>query len=298
MQESGERRERKFHTHHRQEPADLESRLTSYYGPPLTEEPLSPSAWLQLRDKLSTQTRQPRNKAKWQSVSRRSRSGRHPVARSGVKVRRFKLPQSQRQNIPAYIQEGLVRVLSQARSYRHSPTLRCVPRRQAARPTVRAPWLLTRGLKLILPARVTRTIEPAELDVLLASALARILYMRRAAPIALSLSMFACLLMALFSLTASIYNHRYLIALPIAVGAEAIMTGLRYRQKRSMVFRADALMVSWLGRSRVCQGLHAMAKYGYGTKRRPLGEPTLAERIHRVCGAPITIENERLTLVR
>ena len=293
MQESGER---KFHINHRQESADLESRLTTYYGPPLAEEPLPTSAWFQLRDKLSTQTRQPISKDGWQAVSRRSRSGWHPAARSGVRVRRFALRQSQ--STPGYIQEGFVHVLSQARSYRHSPALRSTLSRRVERPTVYVSWLPGRALKLVLPARSTRAIEPAELDVLLASGLARALYQRRVMPIALSLSMFACLLMALFSLTASIYNHRYLVALPIAVGLETIMVGMRYRQKRSIAFRADALMVSWLGRSRVCQGLHILAKYKNGAERWRLGEPTLAERIQRVCGAPITVEDERLTLVR
>lgn len=55
-------------------------------------------------------------------------------------------------------------------------------------------------------------------------------------------------------------------------------------------------MVQWLGRSTVCQGLHALADRKH--YRVGWGEPSLAERINRICGTGVTVEDERLTLVR
>jgi hypothetical protein len=65
-----------------------------------------------------------------------------------------------------------------------------------------------------------------------------------------------------------------------------------------MAFRADELMVRWLGRSRVCQGLHILAGRRRTHRYRVWGEPSLDERIERVCGTRVEIEDERLTLVR
>jgi len=65
-----------------------------------------------------------------------------------------------------------------------------------------------------------------------------------------------------------------------------------------MAFRADILMVRWLGRSRACQGLQALADRSGTSARKQWSEPALTERIERVCGIQVPIENERLTLVR
>jgi hypothetical protein len=73
---------------------------------------------------------------------------------------------------------------------------------------------------------------------------------------------------------------------------------LLHRQGRNMAFRADVLIVLWLGRGRACQGLHALAAHKRGSMHKLWSEPTLAERIERVCGVQIAVEQERLTLVR
>ena len=65
-----------------------------------------------------------------------------------------------------------------------------------------------------------------------------------------------------------------------------------------LAFRADAVVVQWLGRERTCRGLHALANRSRSPSRSKWGEPSLAERIKRVCGKQVTIEEDRLMLVR
>src|SRR5260370_839628 len=76
------------------------------------------------------------------------------------------------------------------------------------------------------------------------------------------------------------------------------MLGLLQIQGRRSAFKADVLVVQWLGRSRACQGLHALANRDRSRRRSRWGEPSLAERIDRVCGTQVTSEANRLTLVR
>ena len=64
------------------------------------------------------------------------------------------------------------------------------------------------------------------------------------------------------------------------------------------ILQADMLVVHWLGRSRMCHGLHALANYSSTPYRRQWSEPSLAERIERVCGPRIEANDERLTMVR
>ena len=65
-----------------------------------------------------------------------------------------------------------------------------------------------------------------------------------------------------------------------------------------MAVRADNLMVQWLGRGRACRGLHALAGRYRAPSRRRLGDLSLTERIGRVCGTQVSLEHERLTLVK
>jgi len=57
-------------------------------------------------------------------------------------------------------------------------------------------------------------------------------------------------------------------------------------------------VVQGLGRSRACQGLHALGGHTGSRRRGRWGEPSLLERIDRVCGTQVAVETERLTLVR
>lgn len=74
--------------------------------------------------------------------------------------------------------------------------------------------------------------------------------------------------------------------------------GLLHVQGRRLAFQADVLVVQWVGRSRACQGLHALANRNRSRRRSRWGEPSLAECIGRVCGTQVTSEVDRLTLVK
>jgi hypothetical protein len=134
--------------------------------------------------------------------------------------------------------------------------------------------------------------------VLLASGLARRFYIRKPANVLLqllsvSVVVLACIMLILFGI------HKFSpFTFPIAIILGAVVLGLKHIQRRRRTFQADILMVKWLGRSRTCQGLHALANRGRSRRTGGWGEPSLAERIDRVCGKQVPVEFDRLTLVR
>ena len=68
----------------------------------------------------------------------------------------------------------------------------------------------------------------------------------------------------------------------------------RQRQARCLAFRADTLMVRWLGRGPACSGLHALAQRSRALRRSRWGEPSLDARIERVCGTGVEERREPL----
>lgn len=142
----------------------------------------------------------------------------------------------------------------------------------------------------------------AELDVLLATGLARYVCMRRSRYILMPLLLLTiALLVGVTIVMFSLGTLRgAIILIAIMPGALLCLALLWWsnRQKRRLAFRADELMVSWLGRSHVCQGLHAMANSLHMSRHQRWGEPSLEERIERVCNTQVRIEDPRLTMVR
>lgn len=258
------------------EKTDLEDRLAAYYGPELREQPLPQSEWLRLQAHLGSR----------RSVKR-------------VYLRRILRHQNTRsKRIPVYIQDAFSHMLREAHMQHSSPILQC-----SFKPTVRVPeantsFLGKRTIQLILPSNAVDAMERPMLDVLLAAGLARYFFARR-----LENRLPGLLLTGVVAITCAmlilwvVYKYSplpFLIALLLCV---AVM-GLVSVQRGRIVFRADELMVRWLGRSRVCRGLHLLAVYS-GKRRRVLwGEPSLGERIGRICGTRVEVEDERLTLVR
>lgn len=256
--------------------ADWESRLTAYYGPELPEQPLPQTAWLRTQANLGLQ-RSPRQiRIRWIFRRRYRRSRR----------------------VPAYIQDAFSRIGHEARIQGRSPVLLCSLKAAGGVPEIHSSFLGRGLIKLVLPPGAAVSMERAMLDVLLATGLARYFYARRlenwlpwillAIVVALNFEMLMLWV---------VYKHSPL-ALPIAMLCCAIVVGLILVQRRRLVFRADELMVRWLGRSRVCQGLHILANRSPSRRQVWWGEPSLAERIKRVCGTRVEVEDERLTLVR
>jgi len=256
------------------EQLELEERLAAYYGPELREQPLPSSSWQRLHAQLGP---------------RRSR-------------RRLHLPRLRRpwrrhfHSVPVYVQETFVRIMHDARiSYPLSSLLHCSF--NARMPAIRVSALGRYRIKLSLPSSAEGAIGRPELDVLVATGLARYLCNRKPMyAIVRIILIIAVLLASAVSISLFWTQKHSLVVIPIAILLCAV--GLLHIQGRNLAFRADTLMVLWLGRTRACQGLNALADRSRSPRRGRWGEPSLTERIGKVCGARVTVEDERLTLVR
>lgn len=260
---------------------NLDERLTHYYRTALPERPLPVSSWESLRSQLGTR-RPPRF---W--FTRRWHVVRHITGRGRT---------------PAFVQAAFSQMTYEARLPFGASMLGCSIRPRARVPQVHVSLLHRRHIRLRLPSPLEGSIELSVLDVLLATGLARYLSMRRASYILprfllLSIVPFACFAFVLFHLVGMPWLH-LLIAIGLLIVLSILVLWLLDRGRRVMAERADSLMVQWLGRGRACEGLHALADLSYAPSRRKWGEPSLTERIGRVCGTQVALEQERLTLVK
>ena len=267
------------------EHSNLDKRLSVYYGPELREQPLPESSWQRVRSDLGPQRSSKRQRLRgWSTIH-------HPRLRP---IRR----RVHRRTIPANIRDAFSRLVYETRQAHPLPGLRCSFKSRRRAPAVRVSPIGGRNIRLILPLEGAWALGSSELDVLLATGMARRLYMRKPATLLLqlllvSVVLFACVALILFGVhKASILPLLIAIALCIAI------SGLMHVQGRRLAFQADDRMVQWLGRSRACQGLHALASRTGSRRRGRWGEPSLLERIDRVCGTQVMVETERLTLVR
>ena len=268
-------KEQNFDKNKQPEQFDLEQRLTAYYGPPLPEQPLSKSSWQDLRLRLGSQ----------EDAGRRRRFRWHlPRERSHAFV-------------PEFIQDAFARIAYEARIPYNPSMLSCRATPQIHEPTVHSSWLGKRKIRLRLPLNAAITLGQAELDVLLATGLARSICVCKSKYMRGRLLMVGIVLLAWITLLLFWMNHLPLIGLPIALVLCAGVAGLWQRQARSIAFHADTLIVLWLGRGQVCSGLHSLADRSRKPLRWRWGEPSLAERIERVCGSRVEARDSRLTLV-
>jgi hypothetical protein len=137
----------------------------------------------------------------------------------------------------------------------------------------------------------------AEREVLLATGLARSICARqpgytRGRLLLVMVMLLASLMLALFWM-----DHLPLLGFSIATMLLASAVWLWHVQARSAAFHADTLMVLWLGREQVCRGLHAWVDRSRAPRRKRWGEPSLVERIERVCGTRVEAMENRLTLI-
>src|SRR5437588_8548194 len=119
----------------RQEQADLEKRLSAFYGPALREQPLPASSWLRLRSKLGSQP----------SSSRRWRMPRWHFHR----IRR-------RHSTPAYVSTAFVHIVQEARLPWSSSLLRCMFKANVRVPSVRVSLFARRNIRLTLPSNLAQ----------------------------------------------------------------------------------------------------------------------------------------------
>ncbi len=268
--------EQSFNTNEQPEPFDLEQRLIAYYGPQLREQPLPQASWQQLQLKLSTQ----------EGTRRRRRFHRHLRRRRSHGY------------VPTSMQEAFSRVAYEARVPVTQFMLHCSQKPRRYDPTVRSSWLGRRKIRLLLPLYALTTMGQAELDVLLATGLARSITARKPNyALGRLLLMGALLLVTSVTLLLCWLHHMPLVGFPIALLLCAGVLWLSRTQARALAFHADALIVLWLGRDRICSGLHALADRSRTPSRKRWSEPSLTERIERVCGTRVETRSNQLTLV-
>jgi hypothetical protein len=271
-------KEQDFEKYEQREPLDVEQRLRAYFGPPLPEQPLSPASWQVVRQRLGSQEGVERGQRTphmaWHLPRRRSRA-----------------------HVPTSLQEAFARIANEAHVPYTPAMLRCSLIPRAHEPSVRVSWLGRRAIRLRLPINALISMQQDALDVLLATGIARSISVRRPEYISGRLLLAAMLLLACLVLILSWMHHMLLFGLPIAVVLCALAAWLWRAQVRAMAFRADSLMARWLGRSRACRGLHALADRSRSPRRRRWGEPSLVERIERVCGTGVEDRDHELTLV-
>jgi len=264
---------------------NLDKRLSAYYGPELQEQPLPESSWLRVRTHLGPQRSSKRQRLwRWHTIHRLRLRPR------GRRVRR--------RPIPANIRDVFSRLVYETRQAHPVPSLRCSFTSRRRAPAVRVSPIDGRNIRLILPLNGAWPLEPSELDVLLATGMARRLYMRKPAFLLLQLLLVSVVLFAGVALILFGTHRASMLPLLIAITLCIGISGLRHVQGRRLAFQADDRVVQWLGRSRACQGLHTLAGRTGSRRRGGWGEPSLLERIDRVCGTQVAAETERLTLVR
>jgi hypothetical protein len=173
---------------------------------------------------------------------------------------------------------------------------------QLRQPQVRVMPLAKRKIRLKL-SMDPAALDPAELDVLLATGLARYLRMRRPA-YAVKRLLGYCLLFLVWAVVMWWSWHPLMprfvlpIAIMLCIVLSVVVLWLLHKQACRMALQADNLMVLWLGRGHVCRGLHALEERNGNSARRRWGELSLVERIAHVCGTEVPMQHERLTLVR
>jgi len=163
-------------------------------------------------------------------------------------------------------------------------------------PTVHVSSLGKHNIKLVLPSAAETVISQPELDVLVAAGLARYLCVRNPSNIMIRILIAIALLLASMASLNFMIQDR--LATIISIAMILCTLWLLHAQGRRIAFRADGLIVQWLGREHTCRGLHALADRSRSPRRSRWGEPSLAERIERVCGTQVTLEEDRLMLVR
>ena len=257
------------------EPGDLEQSLRAYYGPPLPQQPLPPAAWHVVHRRLGVQ--------------------------EGTRCRRglcLCLPRKRaRACVPIAMQAAFVRIVSEAGLPPTQVALRYRLKPRVSSPMVRGSWLGKHSVWLTLPLAAVATIGQEELDVLLATGLARSIGGRQANYTLGRLLLAGMVLLACLALFMCWMHQVLLAGMPPALALCAVVVWCWQWQERSLAFHADSLMVRWLGRGTACRGLHKLVGHSRAPRRRRWGEPSLAERIERVCGTGVEASEDQLTLV-
>src|SRR6266480_5957339 len=210
-------KEQNFGKSKQQEPLDLEKRLRTYYGPQLREQPLSQASWQNLRHRLSSQEdTERRHRFNWRFPRKRSQA-----------------------HVPTSIQDAFARIANDAHLPSTPSMLHCSMKPQDHEPAVHTSWFGRRKIRLVLPLTAVTTMKQTELDVLLATGLARSICARKPTYTLGRLLLASVVLLAGLTLTLFWMHHVPLIGFPIATALCASVTWLLHTQARSIAFHAD-----------------------------------------------------------
>lgn len=265
----------------------LEQRLKFYYGSELPEQALPKISWEQVLAQLTSRQRHSsrrRSQRTWRPARLRLRKMRHAFS------------------LHSEAQDAFTRVLFDAHMPRSKRTLLvCRSTNCAKMPNVHVSLASRRPLRFISPMH--DDLKPVELDVLLASGLARYEEMRRPAPILIYTLLIGTIAGLVVWITIDLFwQGLSLFTRSLNISAAIVLIGITFWllhiQARKLAQKADMVMVRWIGRSRACQGLHALADRSHTPSHRKLGELSLTERIVRICGTSVPVQEERFTLVR
>lgn len=251
---------------------DIEQRLQAYYGPALPPHTLPETTWLQVRAQLDPRPASHKRCA-------------------------YRLDSSlwSRPTVPSSLQAPFAELLAHTNYRRPQPHLHCSLNSHLRQPQLHTSPLGHGKIRLTLPAQ--HTLQALEIEVLLAVGLARCAGASRTLFVLPRLLFVCTLLLSLAALSLVNVERRafwlLLAALVCCLAGSCLLTW----QRRAVVLRADGQAVRWLGRERVCQGLHLLAKHGQARQRPAWGEPSLAERIAHVCGTRVSSTDKHLTLV-
>lgn len=252
----------------------LDKRLSSFYGPERAPQQLPSSSWQMLQQRLDKQA----------------------VHHSFYQFRHRKRIV---QPTPFAVQQAFTQILREVRGpfiYGRVPQVRCHFKPRLREPVIHS-TLFSRTLRLTLPTMSGLVEDEMALHALFAAGLARYQLAQQWRYRWLYLLL---LLLLVADGTTFVIAHFYQqwLEFLIAVIATVSTAPALYYQQRQRALRADMLAVHWLGRSRMCHGLHALANYSRTPDRRQWSEPSLAERIERICGPRVEANDERLTMVR
>ena len=273
------------------EQGTLEERLSAYYGPALPEQSLPLSSWSHLSSQLSPRRpSRPWLRPKWQRATQ--------AFPFNVQERLTHIA------FQAAIQERIRHIAFQADMPRVTQSVQWTFQQRVDVPFVSVSLFKRRAIRLTLPAQGGLSLSQAELDVLIASGVARYKYAHKTTNTIVQLLISALLLLPLLAISLILVFWRT-VPTPVAlslIGSLCVLNipffwllGYRARQTAR---RADVLVVQWIGREQTCQGLHALAARSHTPSRKRWGELSLNERIHAVCYTPVAVEDEHFTLVR
>src|SRR6266576_552793 len=203
-------KEQNFGKSKQQEPLDLEKRLRAYYGPQLREQPLSQASWQNLRHRLGSQEdTERRHRFNWRFPRKRSQA-----------------------HVPTSIQDAFARIANDAHLPSTPSMLHCSMKPQDHEPAVHTSCFGRRKIRLVLPLTAVTTMEKTELDVLLATGLARSICARKPTYTLGRLLLGIVVLIASIVLILSWMHHLALIGFPIAIALCISVVCLIHTQAR------------------------------------------------------------------